>query len=79
VDPGGFEEPADGSEKSRWDAAIARLAFATDRIRDATLPKHDLRVPRVTGDRLDNAPGEVVADVLALKPRARRPITPPSI
>jgi len=41
--------------------------FETDRIRDATLQKHDIRVLRVTGDRLDNAPDEVVEDVLALK------------
>jgi very-short-patch-repair endonuclease len=42
-------------------------AFETDRIRDATLQKHDIRVLRVTGDRLDNAPEAVLADVLALR------------
>jgi very-short-patch-repair endonuclease len=42
-------------------------SYETDRIRDATLQKHDLRVLRVTGHRLDNEPGEVVADILALK------------
>lgn len=41
-------------------------AFENDRIRDATLQKIDLRVLRVTGDRLDNAPAAVVADVIAL-------------
>jgi very-short-patch-repair endonuclease len=39
----------------------------TDRIRDATLQKHDLRVLRVTGNRLDNEPGEVLSDILALR------------
>jgi len=42
-------------------------AFESDRIRDATLQKHDIRVLRVTGDRLDHAPGAVLADVLALR------------
>jgi very-short-patch-repair endonuclease len=42
-------------------------AFENDRIRDATVQKHDLRVLRVTGDRLDNAPDDVLADVLALR------------
>jgi very-short-patch-repair endonuclease len=42
-------------------------AFETDRIRDATLQKVDIRVLRVTGDRLDNAPNAVIADVLALR------------
>jgi len=42
-------------------------AFESDRIRDATLQKHDIRVLRVTGDRLDNAPQAVLADVLALR------------
>ena len=42
-------------------------AFENNRIRDATVQKHDLRVLRVTGDRLDNAPGAVLADVLALR------------
>src|SRR5262249_15595840 len=42
-------------------------AFETDRIRDATLQKHDIRVLRVTGDRMDNAPGAVLEDVLALR------------
>ncbi len=41
-------------------------AFENDRIRDATLQKIDLRVLRVTGDRLDNAPAAVVADIIAL-------------
>ena len=40
--------------------------FETDRIRDATLQKHDLRVLRVTGDRLDNEPNAVLADIIAL-------------
>ena len=42
-------------------------AFETDRIRDAMVQKHDLRVLRVTGDRMDNAPNEVLADVVALR------------
>jgi very-short-patch-repair endonuclease len=42
-------------------------SYETDRIRDATLQKHDLRVLRVTDERLDNQPGEVLADILALK------------
>jgi very-short-patch-repair endonuclease len=42
-------------------------AFETDRVRDATLQKVDLRVLRVTGDRLDNAPGAVLADIRALR------------
>jgi very-short-patch-repair endonuclease len=42
-------------------------AFETDRIRDATLQKVDLRVLRVTGDRLDNTPGAVLADIRALR------------
>ncbi len=46
-------------------------AFETDRIRDATLQKADIRVLRVTGDRLDNAPADVLADVLALRRPAR--------
>jgi very-short-patch-repair endonuclease len=41
--------------------------FETDRIRDATLQKHDLRVLRVTGDRMDHEPQAVLADVLALR------------
>ncbi len=41
--------------------------FETDRIRDATLQKIDQRVLRVTGDRLDNEPEAVLADVLALR------------
>jgi predicted transcriptional regulator of viral defense system len=41
-------------------------AFETDRVRDATLQKVDLRVLRVTGDRLDNTPGAVLADIRAL-------------
>jgi len=44
-------------------------AFENDRIRDAAVQKHDLGVLRVTGDRLDNAPNEVLADVLALRRR----------
>jgi len=47
-------------------------AFERDRIRDAILQKHDLRVLRVTGDRLDNASQAVLDDVLAL----RRPAPP---
>jgi len=43
------------------------FAFESDRIRDATLQKHDIRVLRVTGDRLDNAADAVLADVLALR------------
>ena len=42
-------------------------AFETDRIRDATVQKLDLRVLRVTGDRMGNAPNEVLEDVLALR------------
>ena len=42
-------------------------AFETDRIRDATLQKVRLRVLRVTGNRLDNAPAAVLADILALR------------
>lgn len=45
-------------------------AFETDRMRDATLQKAGFRVLRVTGDRLDNDPDGVVADILAL---SRRP------
>ena len=41
--------------------------FETDRIRDATLQKHDIRVLRVTGNRLDNEPDAVLNDVLSLK------------
>jgi very-short-patch-repair endonuclease len=41
--------------------------FETDRIRDATLQKHDVRVLRVTGNRLDTAPADVIEDILALK------------
>ena len=48
-------------------------AFENDRIRDATLQKHDLRVLRVTGDRMDNAPNSVLADIKAL--RRPRPST----
>jgi len=47
-------------------------AFESDRLRDATLQKADIRVLRVTGDRLDNAPAAVLADILAL----RRPAVP---
>jgi very-short-patch-repair endonuclease len=42
-------------------------AFEDDRIRDAILQKADIRVLRVTGDRLDNHPRAVVDDILALK------------
>lgn len=42
-------------------------AYENDRIRDAILQKADLRVLRVTGDRLDNEPASVVDDVLALR------------
>jgi very-short-patch-repair endonuclease len=42
-------------------------AFETDRIRDATLQKIDLRVLRVTGDRVDNDQRGVLADILALR------------
>jgi very-short-patch-repair endonuclease len=42
-------------------------ALETDRIRDATLQKIDIRVLRVTGRRMDNEPGAVLADVLALR------------
>lgn len=41
-------------------------AFETDRIRDATLQKLGLRVLRVTGERLDDAPKAVLEDILAL-------------
>ena len=46
-------------------------AFENDRIRDAILQKHDLRVLRVTDDRLDHTPNKVLEDILAL----RRPPT----
>ena len=42
-------------------------AFETDRIRDATLQKQDIRVLRVTGDRMDHAPAAVLDDILALR------------
>jgi very-short-patch-repair endonuclease len=42
-------------------------AFENDRIRDAILQKTDIRVLRVTGDRLENSPAAVVGDILALK------------
>lgn len=42
-------------------------AFETDRIRDATLQKIDIRVLRVTGKRMDNESGAVLADILALR------------
>jgi very-short-patch-repair endonuclease len=41
--------------------------FEDDRIRDATLQKHDIRVLRVTGNRLDHQPNQVMADILALR------------
>jgi len=42
-------------------------AFETDRIRDATLQKIDVRVLRVTGKRMDDDPAAVLTDVLALR------------
>lgn len=42
-------------------------AFESDRIRDATLQKQDIRVLRVTGDRMDHAPAAVLADILAFR------------
>jgi very-short-patch-repair endonuclease len=42
-------------------------AFETDRVRDATLQKIDIRVLRVTGKRMDSEPGAVLADILALR------------
>jgi very-short-patch-repair endonuclease len=42
-------------------------AFETDRIRDATLQKIDVRVLRVTGKRMDSEPAAVLNDVLALR------------
>lgn len=42
-------------------------AFETDRIRDATLQKADIRVLRVTDTRFGADPGGVLADVLALR------------
>lgn len=42
-------------------------ALETDRIRDATLQKIDIRVLRVTGKRMDNEPEAVLNDVLALR------------
>jgi very-short-patch-repair endonuclease len=41
--------------------------FESDRIRDATLQKHDVRVLRVTGKRLNHEPAAVIEDILALK------------
>ena len=41
-------------------------AFETDRIRDATLQKADIRVLRVTDQRFDNDPAGVLADIIAL-------------
>jgi very-short-patch-repair endonuclease len=41
-------------------------AHETDRIRDATLQKIDLRVLRVTGRRLDNEPAAVLVDIVEL-------------
>lgn len=46
---------------------ISPRAFESDRIRDATLQKADIRVLRVTGERLDNAPAAVLDDILALR------------
>ena len=52
-------------------------AFETDRVRDAKLQTHDLRVLRVTGDRMDNTPDDVLADIVALRrPALRRPAKP---
>ncbi len=42
-------------------------AFETDRIRDATLQKQDIRVLRVTDERMDHEPASVLADILALR------------
>ncbi len=42
-------------------------AFESDRIRDATLQKQDIRVLRVTGDRMDQAPAAVLDDILTLR------------
>jgi very-short-patch-repair endonuclease len=42
-------------------------AFETDRIRDATLQKIDIRVLRVTGKRMDDEPAAVLNDILALR------------
>ena len=42
-------------------------AFENDRIRDATLQKVDIRVLRVTDERMDNEPASVLADILALR------------
>ena len=42
-------------------------AFETDRIRDATLQKIDIRVLRVTGNRLEQDWRGVLADILALR------------
>ncbi len=41
-------------------------AFETDRVRDATLQRAGLRVLRVTGYRLETAPGAALDDILAL-------------
>ena len=46
---------------------LALGTFESDRIRDAILQRVDLRVLRVTGDRLDNHPRAVIDDVLALR------------
>ena len=45
----------------------APSAFESDRIRDATLQKQDIRVLRVTGDRMDHAAAAVLDDILALR------------
>jgi very-short-patch-repair endonuclease len=42
-------------------------AYETDRIRDATLQKVDIRVLRVTGKRLEQDWPGVLADILALR------------
>jgi len=47
-------------------------AFESDRVRDATLQKADIRVLRVTDQRFDNDPEGVLADILAI----RRPTAP---
>jgi very-short-patch-repair endonuclease len=42
-------------------------AFETDRIRDATLQKQDIRVLRVTDERMNSESAGVLADILALR------------
>lgn len=50
---------------------ISPRAYESDRIRDATLQKVDIRVLRVTGARLDNAPKSVLDDIVALRRPSR--------